>query len=70
MRESGKDLHEDRADPWLGSFLLAFSVRAGVNVLLLVFRTYRRRQLQLQVLRHAIFGAEPFRFGAMIGASR
>jgi len=51
----------------LGSFILAFSVRAGVNVLLVLFRTMRRNKLRLALIRHAIFGAEPFRFGAMIG---
>ncbi|CAD6569098.1 MAG: hypothetical protein TREMPRED_005046 [Tremellales sp. Tagirdzhanova-0007] len=49
------------------SFLLAFSVRAGVNVLLLLFRTYRRRRLEFKLLWHAMFGTESFRFGAMIG---
>ena len=48
--------------------LLAFSVRAGVIVLLLLFRTYRRRHLQLRLLLHATFGSEPFRFGAMLGS--
>lgn len=51
----------------LRSFILAFSVRSGVNVLLLLFGTLRRRKLRLAQLRHAIFGQEPFRFGAMIG---
>ncbi|KAI9632051.1 uncharacterized protein MKK02DRAFT_21065 [Dioszegia hungarica] len=51
----------------LRSFLLAFSVRAGVNVLLLLFRTLRRKGLRVQLILHAIFGAEPFRFGATIG---
>ncbi|KAK8858599.1 hypothetical protein IAR55_002828 [Kwoniella newhampshirensis] len=51
----------------LRSFLLAFSVRAGVNVLLVLFRHIRRKSLRLALFRHAIFGAEPFRFGAMIG---
>jgi hypothetical protein len=48
-----------------GSFVLAFSVRAGINVLLVIL--LRRRKMRLAMLRHAIFGAEPFRFGAMIG---
>ncbi|OCF43564.1 hypothetical protein I317_02582 [Kwoniella heveanensis CBS 569] len=51
----------------LRSFLLAFSVRAGVNVLLTLFRNIRSKQLRLALFWHAIFGAEPFRFGAMIG---
>ena len=50
-----------------GSFILAFSVRSGVNVLLLIFRTFRKKRLRLIVLLRALFGAEPFRFGAMIG---
>lgn len=52
-----------------GSFILSFSVRAGVNVVLLLLRTMRRHKLRLAMVRHAIFGAEPFRFGAMIGQS-
>ncbi|WVF69152.1 hypothetical protein IAT40_003927 [Kwoniella sp. CBS 6097] len=51
----------------LRSFLLAFSVRAGVNVLITLFRNIRSKKLRLALFRHAIFGAEPFRFGAMIG---
>ncbi|RXK37632.1 hypothetical protein M231_05108 [Tremella mesenterica] len=51
----------------LRSFILAFSTRAGVNVLLMLFRTFRRKPLRLALFRHAIFGPEPFRFGAMIG---
>ncbi|WWC70734.1 uncharacterized protein I206_104685 [Kwoniella pini CBS 10737] len=51
----------------LRSFLLAFSVRAGVNVLLTLFRNIRNKRLKLALFRHAIFGQEPFRFGAMLG---
>ncbi|WVR06354.1 hypothetical protein IAU60_003385 [Kwoniella sp. DSM 27419] len=51
----------------LRSFLLAFSVRAGVNVLITLFRNIRSKKLRLALFRHAIFGSEPFRFGAMIG---
>ncbi|WRT67803.1 uncharacterized protein IL334_004777 [Kwoniella shivajii] len=51
----------------LRSFLLAFSVRAGVNVLITLFRNLRSKKLRLALFRHAIFGQEPFRFGAMIG---
>ncbi|KAK1925541.1 hypothetical protein DB88DRAFT_484264 [Papiliotrema laurentii] len=50
------------------SFILAFSVRSGINVLLLLFRSLRKKRLRLALLRHAMFGAEPFRFGAMIGS--
>ncbi|KAL7423098.1 hypothetical protein Q5752_002397 [Cryptotrichosporon argae] len=48
----------------LRSCILAFCVRAGINVLLVLFR----RRLRWRVLRHAVFGAEPFRFGGMIGS--
>ncbi|KAL0255686.1 hypothetical protein I308_100493 [Cryptococcus tetragattii IND107] len=53
----------------LRSFILAFSVRSGINVLLLLFRLLRKHapKLSLPLLRHAIFGPEPFRFGGMIG---
>ncbi|WWD04851.1 hypothetical protein V865_002922 [Kwoniella europaea PYCC6329] len=51
----------------LRSFLLAFSVRAGINVLLALFRNLRNEKLRLALFRHAIFGQEPFRFGAMLG---
>lgn len=50
-----------------GSFILSFLVRAGVDVLLTIFRTARKRKLKLALIRHAVFGPEPFRFGAMIG---
>lgn len=51
------------------SFILAFSVRAGVNTLLLLFRTLRKKKLRFALLLHAIFGSESFRFGGMIGES-
>ncbi|KAJ9123945.1 hypothetical protein QFC22_000736 [Naganishia vaughanmartiniae] len=59
-----------------GSFILAFAVRAGVNLLLTLIRTLRkgyvavlflRIRLRWLLIRHAIFGAESFRFGGMIG---
>lgn len=55
-------------DYWLtsGSFILAFTTRAGVNLLLVLFRL-RKRKLKLRMIRDAIFGEESFRFGAMIG---
>lgn len=53
----------------LRSFILAFSVRAGVNVILLLFRTLRKKKLRFLLLLRAIFGAESFRFGGMIGRS-
>lgn len=52
-----------------GSFILAFSTRAGVDVLLMLIRTWRKRKLRLALIRLAIFGAVPLRFGAMIGTS-
>lgn len=51
----------------IGSFLLAFSTRAGVDMLLMLFRTWRKRKIRLAMIRHAIFGEVPLRFGAMIG---
>ncbi|OXG50365.1 hypothetical protein J010_02837 [Cryptococcus neoformans] len=53
----------------LRSFILAFSVRSGINVLLLLFRLLRKHapKLSLPLLRRTIFGPEPFRFGGMIG---
>jgi hypothetical protein len=53
----------------IGSFILAFSTRAGVDVLLMLFRTWRKRRLRFALIRHAIFGEVPLRFGAMIGES-
>jgi hypothetical protein len=53
----------------IGSFILAFSTRAGVDVLLILFRTWRKRRLRIALIRHAIFGEVPLRFGAMIGES-
>ncbi|BEJ17573.1 hypothetical protein CspHIS471_0609740 [Cutaneotrichosporon sp. HIS471] len=56
----------------LRSFILAFSVRAGVNVLIVLFRILKagkrgKGRVTLKTLRMAIFGEEPLRFGAMIG---
>lgn len=45
-------------------------MRAGVNVLLLLFRVFKRGKVQkvtVKQLRDAILGEEPMRFGAMIG---
>jgi len=67
MRESTLSIGRNPFDAELGSLLLAFSVRAGVNVILVQFRTLQRRGLQFRLLWHAAFGAEPLRFGAMIG---
>jgi len=53
----------------IGSFILAFSTRAGVDVLLMLFRTWRKSRLRFALIRHAIFGEVPLRFGAMIGES-
>lgn len=48
---------------------MAFSVRSGINVLLLLFRLLRKHapKLSLPLLHRTIFGPEPFRFGGMIG---
>ncbi|CAK9784219.1 unnamed protein product [Cutaneotrichosporon oleaginosum] len=56
----------------LRSFILAFSVRAGVNVLIVLFRVLKagkrgKGRVTMTTLRKAIFGEEPMRFGAMIG---
>jgi len=49
------------------SGLLAWAVRSGVGLVLALVGAVRRRQLKWSLIRHAIFGAEPFRFAAMIG---
>ncbi|KAJ9097633.1 hypothetical protein QFC21_004669 [Naganishia friedmannii] len=51
----------------LRSFILAFAVRAGVNLLLTLIRTLRKGRLRWLLIRHAIFSPESFRFGGMIG---
>lgn len=35
----------------------------------MLFRTWRKRRLRFALIRHAIFGEVPLRFGAMIGES-
>jgi hypothetical protein len=67
LRESTPSDSGRRGAEEAGSFFLAFSVRSGVNVLLLIFRSFRKKRLRMIVLLRALFGAEPFRFGAMIG---
>lgn len=64
----------------LRSLVLAWLVRSGVNVLLMLMRTIpfgrRRRQRTpggrsikwTALIRHALFGPEPLRFAAMIGS--
>lgn len=48
---------------------LAFGIRAGVNLFLLLFRILRTpRKLKFALVRHAIFGSDSFRFAAMIGS--
>lgn len=42
-------------------------MRAGVNVLLLLFRGFKRGKVSVKQLRHAILGEEAWRFGGMIG---
>lgn len=49
------------------SFILAFTVRSGVNVILLLFSALRRRKMTLGQIRHALVGLDSFRFGMMIG---
>lgn len=62
-------LAQTLAERGIGSFLLAFSTRAGVDVLLMLFRTWRKRRLRFAMIRHAIFGSVPMRFAAMIGTA-
>ncbi|TXT15872.1 hypothetical protein VHUM_00375 [Vanrija humicola] len=53
----------------LRSFILAYSVRAGFNIVLLLFRALRKRpKLRFSMIVRALFGEESFRFGGMIGA--
>ncbi|TFK46974.1 hypothetical protein OE88DRAFT_1637361 [Heliocybe sulcata] len=48
---------------------LAFNIRVGVNLFLLLFRLRRvKRKLWLQLVRRAIFGPETLRFTAMFGS--
>ena len=58
---------QSRTELTPGSFILAFSVRSGVNVLLLLFRALRKGRPRLRTLIRTILGEESFRFGAMIG---
>lgn len=51
----------------LRSFILAFSVRSGVNIILLLFRALRKKTLRLKDVTHALAGSDSFRFGATIG---
>ncbi|KDN49260.1 hypothetical protein RSAG8_01962, partial [Rhizoctonia solani AG-8 WAC10335] len=47
---------------------LAFGIRAGVNLFLLLFRIIRTpRKLKFALIRHAVFGSDSFRFAAMMG---
>ncbi|KAG8792198.1 hypothetical protein FRC12_006835 [Ceratobasidium sp. 428] len=47
---------------------LAFGIRSGVNMFLLLFRILRTpKKLQFALIRNAIFGTDSFRFAAMIG---
>ncbi|ODO10135.1 hypothetical protein I350_02363 [Cryptococcus amylolentus CBS 6273] len=54
----------------LRSFILAFSVRSGVNVLLLLFRLLRRVHPRLTplLLLRTIFSPDSWRFGGMLGS--
>ncbi|QRV88149.1 hypothetical protein RhiJN_16167 [Ceratobasidium sp. AG-Ba] len=47
---------------------LAFGIRSGVNVFLLLFKIFRTpKKFQFALIRHAVFGTDSFRFAAMIG---
>ncbi|WVQ73232.1 hypothetical protein IAR50_002798 [Cryptococcus sp. DSM 104548] len=54
----------------LRSFILAFSVRSGVNVLLLLFRLLRRvhPRLTLLLFLRTIFSPDSWRFASMFGS--
>ncbi|EIN11011.1 hypothetical protein PUNSTDRAFT_100954 [Punctularia strigosozonata HHB-11173 SS5] len=48
---------------------LAFCIRAGVNLVLVLFRSRTiPRRLRFAILRHAVFGPDSFRFAAMLGS--
>ncbi|KZT60770.1 hypothetical protein CALCODRAFT_428897 [Calocera cornea HHB12733] len=47
---------------------LAFCIRAGVNLVLMLFRAWRTKRLRIQMVLHAIFGEDSFRFGATLGS--
>ncbi|KAF8589623.1 hypothetical protein K439DRAFT_324565 [Ramaria rubella] len=48
---------------------LAFGIRSGFNVFLLLFRILRLpRDFRLSLVRHAVLGEDSFRFAAMIGS--
>lgn len=50
------------------SGLLAFSIRALVNLILALFRVHRiPRDIRFRIIRNAIFGWDTWRFGVMIG---
>ncbi|WVO12586.1 hypothetical protein L204_100191 [Cryptococcus depauperatus] len=53
----------------LRSFILAFSVRSGINILLLLFRLLRRRKSKttLRLLIYTVFALDSWRFGGMMG---
>ncbi|THH27558.1 hypothetical protein EUX98_g6623 [Antrodiella citrinella] len=59
--------HASRGGMRAGS--LAFAIRAGISFLLLMTRINKAPRLyRLSMIRHAIFGEESVRFGAMIGS--
>ncbi|KAH7107603.1 hypothetical protein BKA62DRAFT_683900 [Auriculariales sp. MPI-PUGE-AT-0066] len=48
---------------------LAFGLRSGVNIFILLFRVFKSpKELRFAIVRHAIFGEDSLRFGAMIGS--
>ncbi|KAF7432589.1 hypothetical protein PC9H_004531 [Pleurotus ostreatus] len=59
---------EHAATGGLRSATLAFGIRAGLNVVLAMIRMRRMpRSLWFSLVRHAIFGFDTLRFGAMLG---
>ncbi|EED82868.1 predicted protein [Postia placenta Mad-698-R] len=53
----------------LRSGALAFAIRAGVNLILLMTRIKRiPRNYRFALIRHAVFGLDSFRFAAMLGS--
>ncbi|KAF8489481.1 hypothetical protein F5888DRAFT_1746487 [Russula emetica] len=51
---------------------LAFAIRSGVNLILLLARIQRARNVprrtRVSLVQHALFGEDSFRFGAMLGS--
>ncbi|KAJ7485672.1 hypothetical protein FB451DRAFT_1230689 [Mycena latifolia] len=63
-----RDCLEHAAMGGIRSATLAFNIRASFNVFLALLRMRKVPRAQwLALLRHAIFGSDSFRFGAMLG---